>query len=189
GGGRALVLAHRDELIGQAVDKLQEVMPERRADIGIVKAQWDETDATIVVASVQTLARRRRLQRLRPDFSVVVVDEAHHALAASYTRVLEYLGCALPYRALPLEDDAPLLLGVTATPERGDRKSLATIFERVVYRYELLRAIEDGHLSDVRAVQVRLDVDLGQVPQRNGDYQDGALADALTSAHGPEHVL
>ncbi len=89
-GGRALVLTHRDELIQQAVDKLLMVMPD--ADIGIVKAELDQVDATIVVASIQTLSRPNRLERLGRDFSIVVIDEAHHAAAASYQAVLAFLG-------------------------------------------------------------------------------------------------
>jgi len=89
-GGRALVLAHRDELISQAVDKLRMVMPD--ADIGVVKAELDQVGAMIVVASIQTLARPRRLERLGRDFNIVVIDEAHHAAAATYQAVLAYLG-------------------------------------------------------------------------------------------------
>jgi len=89
-GGRALVLAHRDELISQAVDKLRMVMP--GADIGVVKAECNEVAATIVVASVQTLSRANRLAQLGRDFNIVVIDEAHHAAAATYQAVLAYLG-------------------------------------------------------------------------------------------------
>lgn len=89
-GGRALVLAHRDELIQQAVAKLLMVMP--GADIGVVQAERDEINATIVVASIQTLSRPHRLERLGHDFTIVVIDEAHHAAAASYQAVLAYLG-------------------------------------------------------------------------------------------------
>ena len=86
--GRALVLAHRDELIEQAVQKLLWVDP--GLDIGVVKAERDEHQAEVVVASVQTLSRKARLQRLRPDFDTVVVDEAHHATADSYLRILQH---------------------------------------------------------------------------------------------------
>ena len=105
-GGRALVLAHRDELIQQAVDKLTWINP--GLDIGVVKAERDEHRAQVVVASVQTLTRKARLSRLRPDFDTIVVDEAHHAPAKSYQRILRYLHAR---RA-----DGPLVLGVTATP-------------------------------------------------------------------------
>jgi superfamily II DNA or RNA helicase len=89
-GGRALILAHRDELIQQAVEKLRVVHPS--IAVGVVKADRDETDAPVGVASVQTLSRSHRLQRLTPDFMTVVIDEAHHAPAETYQRILDYCG-------------------------------------------------------------------------------------------------
>jgi superfamily II DNA or RNA helicase len=85
--GRSLVLAHRDELIRQAVDKLLLVNPD--FDIGVVKASENETGADVVVASVQTLARSNRLRQVFSNFNTVVVDEAHHGVADSYQRILE----------------------------------------------------------------------------------------------------
>jgi superfamily II DNA or RNA helicase len=115
--GRSLVFAHSDELIHQAVDKLRLVAP--AMEIGVIKAERDEITAPVVVASVQTLARSHRLGRLAPDFTTVVVDEAHHASAESYRRILRHV------RAW--EPDGPLVLGVTATPERHDKQSLTTV--------------------------------------------------------------
>jgi len=90
-GGRAFVLAHRDELISQAVDKLLMVMP--GAEIGVVKAERNEIDANIIVASVQTLSRPARLARFPTEFTTVIVDECHHAAAESYRRILAHVGC------------------------------------------------------------------------------------------------
>lgn len=112
--GRALILAHRDELIQQAADKLEMVAPE--LNVGIIKAERDEHTAPVVVVSVQTLSRPRRLERVIPDFETVIIDEAHHAWADSYRRILSHV------RAF--EPEGPLTLGVTATPERGDHESL-----------------------------------------------------------------
>lgn len=84
--GRALVLVNRDELVRQAVDKLTLVDPNMQ--VGVVKAERDEVDAHVVVASVQTVQQAQRLGRLWPDFATVVIDEAHHAPADSYNRVL-----------------------------------------------------------------------------------------------------
>jgi superfamily II DNA or RNA helicase len=88
--GRVLILVHRDELATQTVDKILAADP--TADVGIVKAERDEVDRRVIVASVQTLARRRRLERLGTDFALVVIDEAHHANADSYQSVLRYFG-------------------------------------------------------------------------------------------------
>ena len=119
--GRSLILAHRDELIQQAVDKLHLVDP--TLPLGVVQAARDEHTAPTVVASVQTLSRRTRLTRLVPDFQTIVIDEAHHAPAPTYRRILEYCRA---WRA-----DGPLVVGVTATPERGDHHSLRQVFDRI----------------------------------------------------------
>ena len=177
-GGRALVMAHRDELIGQAVDKLRLVMP--NAEIGVVKAERDERDAPIVVASIQTLARPGRLARIARDFSTVVVDEAHHAAAETYRLVLAHLGCFDP--------DGPLTLGVTATADRGDGVGLGAVFEEIVYELPILDLIEQGYLSDLRAVQVRLRADYGALHVRGGDFVDSESAAAFLDADGPTHV-
>ncbi|MFY9224677.1 MAG: DEAD/DEAH box helicase family protein, partial [Blastocatellia bacterium] len=87
---RSLVIAHRDELIEQAVDKIQLVID--GADIGIVKANNNQINSRVVVASIQTLARESRLSQLEKNFSTIIVDEAHHASADSYLRVLQSLG-------------------------------------------------------------------------------------------------
>ena len=114
--GRALILVHRDELIRQAAEKLAMIVPD--LEIGIVKAKRNEVGGQCVLASVQTVSRSARLQALGRDFQTVVVDEAHHATAATYRRVLEAVGC--------YTDSGPLMVGVTATPHRGDRPSLDT---------------------------------------------------------------
>jgi superfamily II DNA or RNA helicase len=108
--GRALVLVHRDELVRQAVEKLGLVAP--FTEVGIVKAWQDEVEASVVVVSVQTLARETLLRGVRPDITIVVVDEAHQLAAETYQRVLEHLGVGA--------EASPLSLGVTATPQRGD---------------------------------------------------------------------
>src|SRR5467141_5211012 len=102
--GRSLILAHRDELIQQAVDKLHLVDP--TLALGVVQAARDEHTAPIVVASVQTLSRRTRLARLMPDFRTIVIDEAHHAPASTFRRILDYCRAWHP--------DGPLVVGVTA---------------------------------------------------------------------------
>lgn len=132
--GRCLVIAHREELLDQARDKLLVVDP--TADVGIVQAGRDETDARIVVASIQTLARQSRLDRIGRDFATIVVDEAHHAPAESYVKLLDSLGA--------LEPDGPLTLGFTATGERGDKAALGGVFQEIVYELGILQGMADG---------------------------------------------
>ncbi len=177
-GGRAIILAHRDELIQQAADKVRMVAP--GADVGIVKAESDETSAAIVVASVQTLARPARLARLGRDFTTVVVDECHHAAAETYRDILEHLGC--------FDDDGPLTLGVTATLDRGDGVGLSDIFQEIVFSLGILPMIEAGHLSELRAIQVQLATDYNRLHTRAGDFIAAETGRAFLDANGPEQV-
>lgn len=177
--GRSLVLAHRDELLGQAISKIRQVY--RGAPVGLVRAETDERHAPIVVASIQTLSRPKRLQRLNGQFATVVVDEAHHATADSYMRVLQHVGA--------FEDDGPLVVGFTATPERGDRAGLDRVFQEIVFKRTILEMVEAGYLCDLRAVQVRLTADFLKLHTRLGDFSDSELEDLLLNANAPEHAL
>lgn len=206
-GGRALVLVHRDELVSQAVDKMRQVWPEAR--VGIVKAKDDDVRADVVVASIQTLARPARLARLlapitgssllsrAAPFELVIVDEAHHSAAQTYRSILEAVRAGEPERlATPEEVDAgcelgvvsegPLLLGVTATPDRGDGKGLDDLFDEIVWNYDILWGIRSGYLSDVRGLRVTLStLDLSAVKVSRGDYEAGAAGRALEDAQAP----
>jgi superfamily II DNA or RNA helicase len=177
--GRCLILVHRDELIRQAYDKLQEILPE--VTVGVVKAQEDDHIAPIVIASVQTLGRATRLDRMTWDFATVIVDEAHHAIASTYRRILD--------RAGSFRTGGPLTLGVTATPMRGDRVGLDHIFQKIVYRKTLLEMIMAGYLADLRAIQIELHVDFRQLRTRAGDFVDADVANMLVQMHAPEHIL
>jgi ATP-dependent helicase IRC3 len=176
-GGRALILVHRDELVRQAVEKLAVIAPRTR--VGVVKAERDEHGADVIVASVQTLTRPARLDRLRLDFGLVVIDEAHHLAAESYQRVLEHLGLS---RA-----NGPLALGVTATPERADGHPLEGW--DVVYRRELLEMIEQRYCCDLRALQVRLEADFSQLHVRAGDFVDSEVEALMLDANAPHHAV
>lgn len=184
-GDRTLVLAHRDELIAQAVDKIRLVWPD--ADIGVVKAERNEAWAQdVVVASVQSLspARVARLGR----FGLVVADEAHHCSAKSWTRILNDLGCGPDVNSRT--PDGPLLLGVTATPDRADGKGLNETFDRIVYAKDILWMIRAGYLADIRAKEIELaELHLEDVTVRQGDYAEGELGAAMTKANAPRHIL
>src|SRR6266571_4497310 len=178
-GGRALILAHRDELIQQAVDKLRLVDP--TLPLGVVQATRDEHTAPTVVASVQTLSRRTRLTRVVPDFHTIVIDEAHHAPAPTYRRILDYCRAWRP--------DGPLVVGVTATPERGDRQSLREVFDRIVYQKTLLEMMQAGYLVDLRALQVLLQADFDALRTQHGDFVEAELESLLLAANAPAQVL
>jgi superfamily II DNA or RNA helicase len=162
-GGRVLVLAHRSELLEQARNKLEQIG---------VWAQLEQAEqraglARAVVASVQTL-RGRRLASWSPDtFGLVVIDEAHHALARSYRDVLDHFASAR-------------VLGVTATGDRADGGKLGAVFDSVAFRYELRAAIQDGWLAPIRARRVQVDVDLDQIETVAGDFSEEQLGEAMT---------
>jgi ATP-dependent helicase IRC3 len=173
-GGRALVLAHRDELLTQATQKIRQIAP--GTQLGLVKAEANEITARVVVASIQTLARETRLVQLPRDFDTVVVDEAHHATADSYRRVLDWV------------QTSPLVLGVTATPERADKASLGDVWDEVVYSRSLLEMIRAGYVADLRGLRVRLDVDFSRLRVSHGDFVDSEAAEVLTAADAPAHA-
>lgn len=165
-GKRGLVLAHRDELIRQAADKLKRVTG---LECAIEKAEerGDNSMFPVVVASVQTLMRQKRLGRFHPDeFDVVITDEAHHALAKSYQGIFSYFGKAK-------------MLGVTATPDRGDKRNLGSVFESLAFTYGLRQAVLEGFLSRIVAHTVPLKIDMTHVGTKAGDYDENGLGDAL----------
>lgn len=168
--GRALVLAHREELIQQAYDKIRTVAPDLA--VGIVMADRDEhPERDVIVASVQTLARERRRKPLIGTISTIVVDEAHHAAAKSYRDVLRDLGS--------YEPDGPLTVGVTATAGRRDRVALGSVWEDIAYQRGILAMIADDYLCDVRALQVNAQIDYSAVKSYRGDFSDGSLGTAM----------
>lgn len=170
-GSRVIVLAHRDELVDQAIAKIRAIAPD--LNVGKVKAEDNETKSDVMVCSVQTLASaaRRRDVHLSAlevgEIGLIITDECHHAAAVSYQKI---------YDAFP---DA-LQLGVTATMARGDGVGLGSVWEDVVYRRSILNLISKGHLTDVRTVRVDLkELDMGSVGVSRGDWAAGDLGKAL----------
>lgn len=165
-GDRCLILAHRGELLEQAADKLLQA-----TGLGCAVEKAEETCLEswyrVAVGSVQSLMREKRLERFPRDyFDVIVVDEAHHALSEGYQRVLGYFSGAK-------------VLGVTATPDRGDMRNLGQYFEHLAYEYTLPRAIRDGYLSPIKAVTIPLKLDLTGVGVQAGDFKNADLDTAL----------
>jgi ATP-dependent helicase IRC3 len=177
---RALVLAHRDELIEQAALKILTVDP--AAKVGICKAERNELHQQIVVASVQTLARESRLSKIDiAGFTTIIVDEAHHAAADTYRLILDHFRC--------FDDGGPLTVGFTATPERADEKALGEVFSDIVYRQDLLTMMRAGYLCDLRAIQVSLEADFNKLHSRHGDFIDSEASDMLMAANAPAHAV
>jgi superfamily II DNA or RNA helicase len=177
-GGTALILAHRDELLQQAANKLRFVAPELALNIGFVQAGRNDVHAPIVVASVQTLANAKRLAQLPRIFKNVIVDEAHHGTADSYQRIFKHVSQSKNF------------IGFTATPERADDSDLRNAFDTLAYARSLEEMIREGYLCDLRALRVQLDqLDLKSVKKSRGDYQADALGHAMENAGAVEHVV
>lgn len=167
--GRALIIAHRKELLEQAIDKLAIVAPGMR--VGMVKAERDEhQDMDVVAASIQTIAQPKRMTALLDSggFSTVIVDEAHHAVASTYLATLEALGSFTP--------GGPLTVGVTATAGgRSDNVGLGAAWDKIVYQRGILYMIANGYLADVKALEVQTDLDYGRLTTVGGDYTNASL--------------
>jgi hypothetical protein len=163
-----LVVAHREELLDQAAAKFAATEP----DLKVGKEQAEnhaDLDCDIVVASVATIGRASsdRTAKWRPDhFRTIVIDEAHHAAAPSYRRVLDYFS-------------PQLVLGVTATPQRGDSVGLNEVFSEVVFYRSVLEMIEQGWLCPLVGYRVHTTTDLSDVKVANGDYVESDLVQAI----------
>jgi len=165
-GERVLVLAHRGELLDQAADKLY-----KSTGLMCATEKAEETCLgswyRVVVGSIQSLQRENRLAQFDPNyFDSIIVDEAHHCLSDGYQRVLGYF------------DDANVL-GVTATPDRGDMRNLGQYFESLAYEYTLPKAIKEGYLSPIKALTIPLELDISGVSMQSGDFRAAELGTAL----------
>ena len=165
-GKRVLVLAHRSELLEQASDKLKTA-----TGLGTALEKAENTSIgswyRVVVGSVQTMQREKRLSQFPPDwFDTIVVDEAHHAISDGYQRVLGNF-------------EQSDVLGVTATPDRGDMKNLGSYFDSLAYEYSLVQAIQEGYLSKIKALTIPLSLDLSNVSMSAGDFKASDVGTAL----------
>jgi len=181
--GRTIVMVHREELADQFIEKLSWQAP--HLSTGIVKATRDETDADVVVASVPTGARDERLRRLvesaqRSPFGTILADEAHHAPAPSWTKMLRSLGAFNPY--------GPHTVGFTATPER-DGKTLG-VWEKVVSYMSIREAIFLGYLVPILpAMIIETKMDLTKIRKGgNGDLSGGDLGREMQESGAVDEI-
>src|SRR5471030_2522116 len=173
-GDMTLVVAHRDELIDQLVEKFHAENPTLK--IGVEKAERRaEADSDIVVATVQTLGDKRLAEfvgRFGRRIALFVIDEAHHAAAPSYRAIVD---------AILSQRPEAMVLGFTATPNRGDGVRLVDVFEKIVYEMDTRKAIDAGYLVPVKSYAVATTTDLDGVASRGGDFVIGALAAAVNT--------
>ena len=165
-GKRVLILAHRGELLDQAADKLM-----KSTGLGCATEKAEQSCLgswyRVVVGSVQTLMREKRLKGFSENyFDTIIIDEAHHAISVGYQRVLDHFPEAQ-------------VLGVTATPDRGDMKNLGSVFDSLAYEYTLPQAIKEGYLSPIKAITIPLKLDLSGVSTQAGDFKASDIDTAL----------
>lgn len=165
-GNRVLIMAHRGELLDQAADKIG-----KATGLGCATEKAEETCMgswfRVVVGSVQSLTREKRLKQFPINyFDTIIIDEAHHCLSDSYQKILDYFKGAN-------------ILGVTATPDRGDMRNLGECFDSLAYEYTLPKAIKAGYLSPIKALTLPLKLDLSAVGMQSGDFKSGDIATAL----------
>lgn len=165
-GNRVLILAHRGELLDQAADKLM-----KTTGLGCALEKAESTCQgswfRVVVGSVQTLMRQKRLDQFPEDFfDTIIIDEAHHCISDSYQKVLKHF------------PDAQIL-GVTATPDRGDMQNLGQFFESLAYEYTLPKAIKEGYLTPIKALTIPLKIDMSSVSVQAGDFKVSDIGTAL----------
>lgn len=169
-GWRTVFIVHRDELVKQSVAKIHEVDPANYP--GVVKADQNSVYSRTIIASAQTLAHQNRLDQLvkatRGEKLLVISDECHHDRAVSRTRAIEQL--------------APdLLVGLTATPTRGDKLGLDAVYDEIVHHIPMLDLIARNILSPLKGVRVESTTDLDDVHTRAGEFAENELGEAVDS--------
>ena len=158
--GRVLVLAHREELITQPVKYYD-------CPVGIEMASQYSNGEEVVIASIMSLTHR--LNKFKPDdFDIIIIDEAHHAAAQSYKKIIDYF-------------KPRLLLGFTATPNRGDKVRLDDVFQKIIFQRDLKWAIQNKYLTDINCLRVNIGYDISKVARRMGDFAVGELEEVMNT--------
>ena len=172
-----LILAHREELLIQAKDKLQWSNPQLTVEIE--QADNYATHCDVVIASVPTLGRNGsdRISRFPKDyFKTIVIDEAHHAAAPTYRRILDYFS-------------NPFTLGVTATPQRSDNTRLTDVFDEIVYYKTIIDLIQEGWLAKLVGYRINTNTDISEVQTNEGDYISSQLEDTINTPHRNQLIV
>lgn len=179
---RALILAHRQDLITQPMERLHAYYPEWKGKAGIVMADIDEPNRQIVIATVQTLGSAKRLGRIlaHGPIDYLVTDESHHAVSASYKKVYETLKKANP---------ALCHVGVTATPARADGDGLSGVYQKESFHFGIREGIRAGYLSPVRWLAIQTKISVAGVKTQAGDFQQRGLANVFEADNAFDLVV
>ena len=164
-----LVIAHRAELLHQAKNKIQQMNPDLIVEIEQAENIAGKVD--VVVASVPTMGRANsdRIEKFPKDyFKTIIIDEAHHAAAPTYRRIVDYF-------------QPNLLLGVTATPQRSDSTRLIDVFQEIVYYKTIEDLIKQGWLTRLMGYRIKTETDLTEIEVNDGDFVQSQLQDAVNN--------
>ena len=190
--GQTWVLAHREELVDQNIEKIRHWNPTLLVDKEMAEHEANPF-ADVIVSCIASIGRKDTKRAARFDWDAVtkvVIDEAHHTPASTYMNFLQLCGFVREIeenkdgkisKKLVKTDTKKLLLGVTATPQRGDGKALAEVYDKIVYSYPIREAIEDGWLVDLRGYRVHSTVNLDQVHTDTGDFKTEELSSAVNN--------
>jgi len=177
GAGRVLFVAHREEILLQAEEAFLSVLPHRR--VGRYHGSQKDNSVDMLFASVQTIGRKFHLEKFKPDdFDYIVVDEFHHAAAASYQRLLDYF-------------NPQFLLGLTATPDRTDGSDILKLCgNNLVYRLDLFDGITGDQLCPFHYYGIfDREVNYEHIPWRSGKFDPQKLSTQLATQGRAKHVL
>ena len=176
---KACVLAHRDEITAQNLDKFRKVNP--GMPVSIVDAEEKSWSGQTIFAMVQTLARERNLLAM-PSLDLLVIDEAHHARADTYRRVID---------AAKARNPKIRIYGVTATPNRGDGKGLREIFDNVADQISLSEMIAEGQLVRPRTFVIDLGIldELSRVRKLANEYDMDQVAGIMDRTPVTDEIL
>jgi superfamily II DNA or RNA helicase/HKD family nuclease/SOS-response transcriptional repressor LexA len=177
GARRVLFVAHREEILNQAAETFLRIRPGMR--VGFYMGKTRDVEVDILCASVQTLGRNAHLERFAPQhFDYIVIDEFHHAAAATYRRVLNYF--------------APrFLLGLTATPDRTDQSDILSLCDdNLVYTCGLFEGVQSKLLVPFHYYGIYdAEVDYAEIPWRNGKFDPDQLSSKLATFARARHAL
>lgn len=162
--GKMLILSHRDELVHQPTKYFKEA-------VGFEQGKESANDEMVVSASVQSLSKDKRLEKFKKDeFEYIIIDECHHAVAPTYTKILEYF-------------ENYKLIGFTATPKRGDSAGLNAVFDNIIYSKDIAWGIKNGYLCNLIGTVIDVDIDISDIKFQMGDY---AIKELITRIDNPK---
>lgn len=163
---KTLVIAHRIELIDQAREKLRVIAPE--IESGIFCGDQKYHDKQVTIASIQSASNSLDLLKTE-GYQLLIIDEAHHAAAKTYRRMIHELGF----------NEKGLMLGFTATPMRGDRTRLDDIFQKIVFNASTRNLVKKGYLVQPKGIHIKVGIDLRKIKKKMGEFDQESLKEAM----------